>query len=167
MKKALHYPTEEEIRKEYRKFRRIILDTRKEVEGVIEYCEKGAKMVDEFEARLEKEEFAKIEDFLERFPDADLDEIHAEMTRARSKIITFGKYFNLYLMHIVQMIIVKFEMDFNELPTLCDDMKRCKLQSIRLMKRWFPTVGDVCRLSLKLLEDAYEDLEAEFGALLK
>ncbi len=167
MKRALHYPTEEEIRREYRKFRRIILDTQKEVEGVIEYCDKGAKMVDEFEDRLEKEGFSKIEDFLERFPDPDLDEIHAEMTRARSKIITFGKYFNLYLMHIVQMIIVKFEMDFNELPTLCDDMKRCKLQSIRLMKRWFPTVGDVCRLSLKLLVDAYEDLETEFGALLK
>jgi hypothetical protein len=90
--------------------------------------------------------------------------VHGEMTKARSKIITFGKYFNLYLMHIVQMIIVKFEMDFNELPSLCEDQKRCKLQAIKLMKRWFPTIGDVCRISLKLLNDAYDDLEAEFGS---
>jgi hypothetical protein len=166
MKKALHYPTEEEIRKEYRQFRRTIIDTRKEVEGVIDYCDKGVKMIDEFEQRLQKDGFAKIEDFLERFPDDELDHIHAEMTRARSKIITFGKYFNLYLMHIVQMIIVKFEMDFNELPSLCDDMKRCKLQSIRLMKRWFPTIGDVCRISLQLLIEAAEDLEKEFGYLV-
>jgi hypothetical protein len=62
------------------------------------------------------------------------------------------------------MIIVKFEMDFNELPSLCEDQKRCKLQAIKLMKRWFPTIGDVCRISLKLLNDAYDDLEAEFGS---
>jgi len=69
-------------------------------------------------------------------------------------------------MHIVQMIIVKFEMDFNELPTLCQDKKRCKLQSVKLMRKWFPTIGDVCRLSLKLLVDAFDDLEKEFGHLL-
>jgi hypothetical protein len=32
------------------------------------------------------------------------------------------------------------------------------------MKKWFPTIGDVCRISLKLLNDAYDDLEAEFGS---
>ncbi|NCB40229.1 MAG: DUF115 domain-containing protein, partial [Erysipelotrichia bacterium] len=165
-KKHLHYPTESEIKKEWRNFRETILETRKEVEGVIDYCEKGEKLVTDFEERLAKESFDQIEDFLERFPEDDLNEVHAEMTRARGKIITFGKYFNLYLMHIVQMIIVKFEMDFNELPTICQDPKRCKLQAIKLMKRWFPTIGDVCRLSLKLLVDAFDDLEKEFGRLL-
>ena len=166
-KKHLHYPTESEIKKEWRNFRETILETRKEVEGVIDYCEKGEKLVAAFEERLAKESFDQIEDFLERFPEADLNEVHAEMTRARGKIITFGKYFNLYLMHIVQMIIVKFEMDFNELPTLCQDPKRCKLQAIKLMKRWFPTIGDVCRLSLNLLNSAFDDLDKEFGYLLK
>ncbi|GAB4268792.1 MAG: DUF115 domain-containing protein [Candidatus Rifleibacteriota bacterium] len=162
-KKQLHYPTEAEINEEYRKFRKTMIETRKEVEGVIEYCDKGEKMIADFEKRLEKDGFSELNDFLERFPDEELDVVHAEMTRARSKIITFGKYFNLYLMHIVQMIIVKFEMDFNELPSLCEDPKRCKLQAIKLMKRWFPTIGDVCRLALKLLVDAYDDLEKEFG----
>ncbi len=165
-KTKLQFPDEQEIRKEWRNFRRIILETRQEVEGVIEYCDKGEALINDFEKRLAEDEFAKIEDFLARFPDDELDEVHAEMTRARSKIITFGKYFNLYLMHIVQMIIVKFEMDFNELPTLCQDQKRCKLQAIKLMKRWFPTIGDVCRLSLKLLVDAFEELDKEFGHLL-
>jgi hypothetical protein len=144
-----------------------MLDTRKEVEGVIDYCDKGAALVEAFEKRLEEEGYREIEDFLKRFPDEDLDKIHGEMTRARSAIITFGKYFNLYLMHIVQMIIVKFEMDFNELPTLCQDKKRCKLQAVKLMRRWFPTIGDVCRLSLKLLVEAFEDLDREFGHLLQ
>ena len=161
----LKYPEEFEIRREWRNFRQTMIDTRREVEGVIEYCDKGTTLVDDFERRLEDEGYKEIEDFLERFPEEDLDKIHAEMTHARSKIITFGKYFNLYLMHIVQMIIVKFEMDFNELPTLCQDKKRCKLQAVKLMKRWFPTIGDVCRLSLKLLVDAFDDLEKEFGHL--
>lgn len=165
-KKRLHYPTESEIRREWRSFRQIIMETRKEVEGVIEYCDKGEKLVKDFEERLEKEAYAQIDDFLARFPDDELNRIHADMTKARSKIITFGKYFSLYLMHIVQMIIVKFEMDFNELPSLCPDQKRCKLQAIKLMKRWFPTIGDVCRLSLKLLVDAFDELEKEFGHLL-
>ncbi len=164
--KHLHYPTENEIRREWRNFRKIIVETRKEVEGVIDYCDKGEKLVKDFEERLDREAFSKIEDFLERFPDEDLDRVHSEMTMARTKIITFGKYFGLYLMHIVQMIIVKFEMDFNELPSLCEDEKRCKLQSIKLMKKWFPTIGDVCRLSLKLLVDAFDELEKEFGHLL-
>ena len=166
IKKRLHYPQEHDISREWRNFRKTIIDTRKEVEGVIDYCDKGMAMVADFEHRLEEEGFKDIEDFLARFPDEDLDKIHAEMTRARSSIITFGKYFNLYLMHIVQMIIVKFEMDFNELPSLCPDKKRCKLQAVKLMRKWFPTIGDVCRLSLKLLVDAFDDLEKEFGHLL-
>jgi len=32
------------------------------------------------------------------------------------------------------------------------------------MKHWFPTIGDVCRLSLNLLEKAYDKLTAEFGS---
>jgi hypothetical protein len=166
IKQHLKYPKESDIRREWRNFRQTMIDTRKEVEGVIEYCDKGTALVDEFERRLEEAGYKEIEDFLERFPDEDLDKIHAEMTRARSSVITFGKYFNLYLMHIVQMIIVKFEMDFNELPTLCQDKKRCKLQAVKHMKRWFPTIGDVCRLSLKLLVEAFDDLEKEFGHLL-
>ncbi|OGK12846.1 MAG: hypothetical protein A2W80_07425 [Candidatus Riflebacteria bacterium GWC2_50_8] len=166
IRKHLHYPKENDIRKEWRNFRQTLIDTRKEVEGVIDYCDKGIALVDAFEKRLEDEDYKQIDDFLTRFPDEDLDKIHAEMTRARSSIITFGKYFNLYLMHIVQMIIVKFEMDFNELPTLCQDKKRCKLQAVKLMKKWFPTIGDVCRLSLKLLIDAFDDLDKEFGYLL-
>lgn len=164
--KYLHYPDDAEIRKEWRTFRRTIIDTIKEVKGVIDYCDKGYKMILEFEDRLNKDGFSELEDFLERFPDDELNQIHTEMTKARSKIILFGKYFNLYLMHIVQMIIVKFEMDFNELPSLCQDVKRCKLQGIKHMKRWFPTIGDVCRLSLKLLDDAFVELDKEFGHLL-
>lgn len=163
-RRQLHYPDKKEIAKVYRNFRNTILETKREVEAVIKLCDDGEKLVGEFEARLQNEGFAELKDFLERFPEDELDKVHAEMTRARGQIITSGKYFNLYLMHIVQMIIVKFEMDFNELPSLCDDAKRCKLQGIRLMKSWFPTIGDVCRLSLKLLVEAFADLEREFGA---
>lgn len=167
IKNHLRYPREQDIRKEWRNFRQTMIDTRKEVEGVIDYCDKGIVLVEAFEKRLEDEGYKDIDDFLARFPDEDLNNIHAEMTRARGSIITFGKYFNLYLMHIVQMIIVKFEMDFNELPTLCQDKKRCKLQAVKLMRQWFPTIGDVCRLSLKLLIEAFDELDQEFGGLLK
>ncbi|MFZ2956856.1 MAG: 6-hydroxymethylpterin diphosphokinase MptE-like protein [Candidatus Ozemobacteraceae bacterium] len=162
-KRQLHYPTNEEIHTEWKRFRQTMIETRREVQNVIEFCEKGENLVNEFEAELNSGEYKELEDFLARFPNERLNQVHNDLTHARSKVILFGKYFNLYLMHIVQMIIVKFEMDFNELPSICEDDKRCKLQGIRMMKQWFPTISDVCKISLKLLEDAYEELSREFG----
>jgi len=162
--KGMHVPTEVEIKALWKQFEHTMKETRTEVRNVIEYCEKGEKLVVDFEKELEGGGFNDLEDFLERFPNERLEKVHLELTQARGRIITFGKYFNLYLMHIVQMIIVKFEMDFNELRSLCEDEKRVKLQAIRMMKRWFPMIGDVCKLSLTLLEDAYKKLVSEFGS---
>jgi len=163
IRKHLHLPTEHEVKEEWHRFRKTMIETRKEVQAVIEFCDKGVQMVVDFENTLNTEGFQEIEDFLKRFPEDQLDKIFTELTQARGKVITFGKYFNLYLMHIVQMIIVKFEMDFNELGSLCDDKKRIKLQAIRMMRQWFPTIGDLCRISLQLLEEAFDKLEKEFG----
>ncbi|RCK79785.1 MAG: Motility accessory factor [Candidatus Ozemobacter sibiricus] len=157
-------PSAEEIAREWRKFKRIMEETRTEVEGVIKFCQDGERMVAAFEDELNAGGYTALEDFLARFPADRLEQVYEEMVRQRGRIIQFGKYFQLYLMHIVQMIIVKFEMDFNELPTLCDDRKRCQLQAIRMMRRWFPTIGDVCRLALDLLNKAYAQLTQEFGA---
>ncbi|OQA07911.1 MAG: hypothetical protein BWY66_01213 [bacterium ADurb.Bin374] len=162
--RSLHVPTEEEIQTLWKRFKQTIENTRIEVDDVIEYCEKGEKRVTDFEKELEDGHFHELEDFLDRFPIDRLNEIHDELTRARGRIIMFGKYFNLYLMHIVQMIIIKFEMDFNELRSLCDDEKRVRLQAVRMMKRWFPMIGDVCKLARDLLENAYVKLKAEFEA---
>lgn len=161
--RGMHVPTESEIQTQWKRFKKTIEQTRIEVGNVIEYCDKGEKKVRDFEKELEDGKYNELNDFLERFPVERMNEIHDELTRDRGRIILFGKYFNLYLMHIVQMIIVKFEMDFNELRSLCDDEKRVRLQSVRMMKRWFPMIGDVCKLSLNLLEDSYKKLVAEFG----
>ncbi len=163
IRRHLHVPTESEIREEWRRFRKTMIETRKEVKDVIDFCDRGVQMVADFENELNTGGFQEIDDFLQRFPEDRLEKVYNELTQARGKVITFGKYFNLYLMHIVQMIIVKFEMDFNELPSLCEDKKRVKLQAIRMMRQWFPTISDLCRLSLQLLEEAYEKLEQEFG----
>jgi len=163
-RKMLHFPTPKEIKVEWMRFRQTMDSTRREVSEVIKFCQTGAKLVDEFEEELDRGGFNSLDDFLARFPEDRLNKVHDEMTRQRGRIILFGKYFNLYLMHIVQMIIVKFEMDFNELPSLSEEPKRCKLQAVKMMKHWFPTIGDVCRLSLNLLEKAYDKLTAEFGS---
>jgi len=163
LKNRLKIPSKEEVVKVWASFKSTIIATRQEVRAVIEFCEKGEKMVNDFEKELTDKGYSELNDFLERFPEGRLNEVHSELSQARAKILVFGKYFNLYLIHIIQMIIVKFEMDFNELPSLCDNEKRCKLQAIRMMKKWFPTIGEVCKLSLQLLEDAFVDLLAKFG----
>lgn len=163
LKNRLKIPSPDDVGKVWTNFRKIILETRTEVRAVIEFCEKGEKMVIDFEKELDEKGFSELQHFLEKFPDNRLNEVHAELSKARSKILVFGKYFNLYLMHIVQMIIVKFEMDFNELASISDNEKRCKLQAIRMMKQWFPTIGSVCKLSLQLLEEAFAGLLKEFG----
>jgi len=162
IKQNLKYPSADEADKIWKRLKKTIVETISETKDVVAYCEKGVEKVEAFEKELAEGGYTKIEDFLARYPEDRLDVIYNDFVKMRSSLITMGKYFNLYLMHIVQMVIVRFEMDLNELPSLCDDFKRCKLQAIRVMKRWFPTIRDICVLSLKLLENAFVDLEKEF-----
>ncbi|MBQ2592160.1 MAG: hypothetical protein II567_02615, partial [Candidatus Riflebacteria bacterium] len=157
------YPSENEIASQWKSLRKIMTSTREEVQKVVNSCLEGERRIAEFEVRLGRDHFEEIEDFLERFPDDELKEFMNWLIKTKAQIITSGKYFNLYLMHIVQMVIVKFELDINQLPSLCEDPKRCNLQHIKIMKKWFQEVGGVCQLSLKMLVDALAQLDAEFG----
>lgn len=162
LQRGCHYPTTNEIAKQWKSFRQIMADTRKEVNEVIEQCLDGERHIAEFEERLDADGFKEIDDFINRFPDDELDKITKEMLLTKKKIITGSKYFNLYLMHMVQMIIVRYEMEINGLPSMCEDEKRCKLQFLKLMKKWFPEVGGVCQLAQKILVDAFNKLDEEF-----
>ncbi|MBF0409915.1 MAG: motility associated factor glycosyltransferase family protein [Candidatus Riflebacteria bacterium] len=162
--KKLIVPNEAEIKNLWKNFHSIIRETEKDVREVIEFCEKGEKKVNDFELELANGGYTEIDDFLARFPKERLDNVYYDLTKSRGDIIMYGRHFNLYLMHIIQMIIVHFEMELNQLLSISDDDKRCKLQAIRIMKQWFPRVGDVCKVSYKLLEDAKKDLENEFGS---
>jgi hypothetical protein len=156
------YPEEKDYMAQWKNLRQIMIATREEVEKVVESCDEGVKRIADFEVRLDKDGFNEIDDFLERFPNDELEEFVSWLLRTKAKIITSGKYFNLYLMHIVQMVIVKFELDINQLPSLCEDEKRCNLQFIKLMKNWFNEVGGVCKISLDMLVRALEQLDKEF-----
>lgn len=163
--KRLKYPRPEELQRVWKKFRQTMIDTATEVNEVIEFCSEQDKIITAFDKELETEGYAEIEDFLKRYPDDRLNALHSVLTAARNKTMVFGKYFELYLMHIVQMVIIRFEMDFNEIPSLCENEKRCKLQAIRLMKKWFPNIRDLCKLALNLLLEAKTELEEKWGAV--
>lgn len=145
-------PTKPEITSTWIKFKRTLQETIREVEDIVAVCDGGDDKIRDFEKRLADENIHEIPDFLERFPDAELDELLVDLNRLRLKIIKSGKYFNLYLMHILQMIIIHFEIEMNSLPSMSQDKKRCKLQSIRLMKSWFPQIRDVSRRSLEYIK---------------
>lgn len=157
------YPSNEEVLAQWTKLRKIMATTRDEVQEVVNNCINGQEDIANFEQRLERDGFREIPDFLERFPDDEIKEFVIKLMKAKAKIITGSKYFNLYLMHIVQMVIVRFEMDLNQLPSLCEDEKRCHLQRVKLMKKWFIEVGGVCQLALNMLINALAQLDAEFG----
>lgn len=148
----LKKPTESEITSTWIRFKRTLQETIREVEDIVAVCDRGDDMIRTFEQRLADENIHEIPEFLEKFPDEDLDNIIVELNRLRLKIIKSGKYFNLYLMHILQMIIIHFEIELNSLPSMSQDKKRCKLQSIRLMKSWFPQIRDVSRRSLEYIK---------------
>ena len=157
------YPSNEEVLAQWTNLRKIMTTTRDEVQEVVNSCINGQEDIANFEQRLERDGFREIPDFLERFPDDEIKEFVIKLMKAKAKIITGSKYFNLYLMHIVQMVIVRFEMDLNQLPSLCEDEKRCHLQRVKLMKKWFIEVGGVCQLALNMLINALAQLDAEFG----
>ena len=157
------FPSEYETKKQWKSLRKIMLETRDAVQKVVNSCLEGQWRILEFEERLERDNFREIDDFLERFPDDELKEFMDWLIKTKAQILTSSKYFNQYLMHIVQMVIVKYELDINQLPSLSDDKKRCNLQHIKIMKKWFKEVGGVCQISLKILVDTLAQLEAEFG----
>lgn len=147
--KKLKMPTESDISSNWSTFKRVLKETIKEVEEVISGCDKGVEEITKFEERLANEGYNEIEDFLERFPENDLNAVFLILNKIRLKIVTSGKYFNLFLMHIIQMIIIHFEIEFNALPSMSQDQKRCRLQAIRMLKKWFPQIRDVSRRSLE------------------
>ena len=157
------YPKESEVMEHWLRFRNTMIETRKEVQEAVDGCIQGQRDIAFFEERLERDGFREIPDFLERFPDDEIRDFSLKLLKAKEKIILGKKYFNLYLMHIVQMVIVRFEMDLNQLPSLCDDEKRCNLQRVKLMKKWFIEVGGVCQIALDILIKALEQLDTEFG----
>jgi hypothetical protein len=162
-RKKLIVPDEKEIKTNLQTLTKTIRETISEVTKIIEKCEHHTQKIIDFEDRLDTEGYREIDDFLARFPTTELENISIELNRARADIISSGKYFDLFLMHVVQMVIVRFEMDLNEIPSLCDDKKRCQLQAVRLMRKWFPTIRDLCKIALKLLEESFEKLKQEFG----
>lgn len=147
--KKLKIPSESDVVSSWSTFKRVLKETINEVEEVISACDKGAREIEKFEERLANEGYNEIEDFLERFPEKDLDSVYLVLNKLRLKVITSGKYFNLFLMHIIQMIIIHFEIEFNALPSMSQDQKRCRLQAIKMLKRWFPQIRDVSRRSLE------------------
>jgi hypothetical protein len=159
----LKYPTAKEVRRNWQHLHENLAATIREVRQVIQFCEKGVEKVQAFEDELATGGYLEIEDFLQRYPEEKIYALYVEFAKEREKLFNFGEAFKLYLMHIVQMILLRFEMDFNELPSLCADRKRCLLQSVRMMKQWYPTIRDVCKISLKLVEDSFETLKKEFG----
>ncbi len=154
---------DQEIRRIWKEFRENILVTQREVKDVIALCEAADKVVADFENQIAAARFTSLQDFLERFPTESLEQAMKELQRLKGKVLRSGRAFEKYLLHIVQMVFVQYEMDLNELPSLYEDPRQWKTQAVRKMKEWFGKTGDICRLSLGLLEDSRDRLEKEFG----
>ncbi|NLM16920.1 MAG: motility associated factor glycosyltransferase family protein [Candidatus Riflebacteria bacterium] len=159
----LREPTKYDLMKEWAAFSKTMLETETEVERVVKLCDDGLAMIENFEQEAAAMGISDTEGFLRDYPDYEFEKRLAQINSSRIKIMNMGGYFNLYLMHIVQMIIVRYELDFNQIPSLCDDKKRCGLQHMRLMKGWFTSIGGVCKLALDLLKVAIKELHEEFG----
>lgn len=162
-KKRLKTPDDNEIKQLWNNFKKVLQETIKEVTEVINACDKGLEIINKFEIDLGNRNINTIEEFLEKFPEEEILPVLNEITKQRVKVMSSGKYFNLYLMHIIQMIIIHFEIELKALPSKCQDEKRCKLQTIRMLKNWFPQIRDVSRRSLDLINcnraELYRNIE--------
>lgn len=115
--RLLKIPTDEEVGRARSEFERTVSLTREEVISIIRFCNTGMKS----------------------------DNLN-QMIQQRAKIIMSEPYLGLYLMHIVQMNLVKFEMDLIELT---DDEES---QKILTFQNWFKSLGHLCKLALEELK---------------
>lgn len=125
------------------RLKEIIEHTEKEVREIIDNCIKGAELCKNHKEELENNPITK------RF-----NEIRQEIIAPRMEIQTkYSDTFQKFLMHVVQSVHLKFEM---ETTMLCTD----HVQVLAKFIEWYSYIGDISELCLQSLVNAKEKLYA-------
>lgn len=125
------------------RLRRIIEHTEVEVREIINSCIKGAELCKKYKEKLENNPTT------ERYA-----EIRQEIIAPRMEIQTkYSDTFQKFLMHVVQSVHLKFEM---ETTMFCTDYMQVLVKFIE----WYSFIGDISEICLQSLNKAKEKLYA-------
>lgn len=144
IKENLKQFTHENIENDISKLKNIIKNTEKELNEIINCCEKGMIVCKKYEKDLES--------------DIDIDkmtEIREEIIQPRLDIqVKYGNTFQKFLMHVLQSYHLKFEM---ECTMTCTEPK----ELLKKFIEWYCHIGDITSICLQSLMKAKGKIYAE------
>lgn len=162
------YPSNNEIQNDLRKFIKVAESTIEEVVNIINLCIEGEKQISEYRKELQNvanseiltlSTSEEIKNYIHKIPYYLIESYYNKILSIKYKILSFGKYFELFLMHILQPVIISYELTLNEIPVIYSSKQEQWFFSIAKMNDWFTKIKDICTLALKILKDGYEKIK--------
>lgn len=132
-----------------------INDSINDIEKMIDYCHEGSGFVEEKEQELR--DYLAMENLDEEFKNHIID-LYREVIKYKNKLQSFSDTFQLLIMHIVQPIYIKFEIDMNEIPSKYEIYEKGVVEIILRQRDWFATINNLCIIVQEELRKAKENL---------
>ncbi|NLI59711.1 MAG: motility associated factor glycosyltransferase family protein, partial [Clostridium sp.] len=133
-----------------------------DIDKIIKYCHHGYNFIDKRKEELEKYIKKEALDDNDKELIADL---YNEVIKTRKELQSFSDTFQLLIMHIVQSIYIKFEIDMNEIPSKYEVYEKALAEIIIRNKDWFAVINNLCLIVRDELELAGEKLKEEKNKL--
>jgi len=149
LKKVLKTFENEDINEIYEKLDERLENAISDIEEIIEDCKEGIALIAANQTYL-KELFAKA-DYTKEESKEILD-LFREVFSKRDNFLSKGETFQLLLMHIVQPILLKYDIDLNEIPGLHKQEEKKYIAMIEFMYKWYAVM-------MKIITIVYEELK--------
>lgn len=144
----------ENIKNDYNKVYSIINNTIKDMNLIIEKCNKGYEVCDKYENELNK--YLSKE---KKINIKKIENIEKEIVKYKNEVIFNNITFKSFFIHIFQSCEIKFQMDLYDLANRYEDLNMVKVASILKYKNWYAKAITIGQISLKVVEQAKQRLD--------
>lgn len=139
IKETLNNFTPANANKDFEKISRIIKESKKDLNKIIDYCKEGVKSWEDYKDEL-KEYVAK--DTLEEKEILRIREISNKIMKPKGEMQKFSSTFQLLLMHIVQPMYINFEIEMNAIYNEFEIYEQAVAKILLYQQKWYAHVNN-------------------------
>lgn len=126
------------------------------IDNIIITCEDGEKIIEKYYSKLN--EYLKNDNKLNDKDKEFLQDVEKDVIEIKNKLYIDKKMFQLFLMHIVQPYIIKFEIEMLEMPECYDDIWIAKARVSLEHKKYFLTIKEIAKICKEMLVKTRENM---------
>lgn len=120
-----------------------------DVNTIIGYAEEGKKLI------TDNRDYLMVQSIKTDFTEEEKEKIKKifdEAMTKRKSMLDIKDTFQILIMHIVQPIYIKYEIDLNEIPSRHDELTNAYIEMLNQMVRWFAVIMEVIVIIKEELE---------------